>query len=180
MQTGKDHRLTFDSASPLDLKKIIEGLEQFIDSEDIELLLKDKHILIGHGRRLEVYLLSKSLWSLYKSLREWRHPYFIGIFLGEIRGKILKPSLHICHRLSAETVDNAVVATPKGEQQFLYGKNLESNHLLKLPKDNVNSEVLVMNQRGEVLGYGILEKESRGKIKLRNRKDLGWYLRRGG
>lgn len=180
MQTGKGRRLTFELPSPVELRKIIEGLQRFVDPEDIELLLQDKHILISHGRRLEAFLVSKSLWNLYKSLREWRHPYFIGLFLGEIRGKILQPSLHICHRLSAETVnESAVVVTPQGEQLFLYGKDLENNHLRNQPEENVNSEVLVLNQQGEGLGFGILEQESGGKMKLRNRKDLGWYLRRG-
>ncbi len=149
---------------------------------DIDSLLKDMHILIVHGRRLEAYLLSESLWSLYQSLKDWRHPYFIGLFLGEIRGKTLQPSLHMCHKFSAEPRSEAnVVVTPQGEQQFLYGKDLESNHLKKrLEEVNDHFEVLVLNQQGEALGFGKLEQERGGKMKLRNHRDLGWYLRRGG
>jgi ribosome biogenesis protein Nip4 len=180
LSAGKGRRLTFDSPSLVELNKIKEGLRKFLDSEEIDFLLRDKQIIIGHGRRVEAYLLSKSLWTIYQSLRKWRHPYFIGIFLGEIRGEILQPSLHICHRLSTGKVDRKVIVTPQGEQQFLYGRNLDSNHLYTLQEESVNSELLVLNQLGEVLGYGILEKEHGGKLKIRNRKDLGWYLRRGG
>jgi ribosome biogenesis protein Nip4 len=145
-------------------------------------LLKDKQIIIVHGRRREAYLLSKALWSLYKSLKEWRHPYFIGLYLGEIHEKTLQPSLHMCHKLSAATISRtAVIVTPQGEQKFLYGKSLESDHLKKHPEEvSDDLEVLVLNQKGEALGFGLLEQGIGGEMKLSNLRDLGWYLRRGG
>ncbi len=182
MQTGKGHRLVFEPPTSTELRIILESFQRFMNPSDIRLLLKDKRILIVRGRRLEVYLVSNTLWNLYTSVKEWRHPYFIGLFLGEIRGKILQPSLHVCHRLSSKPVSEAVVVvTPQGEQRFLYGKNLENNHLEKQPKEEIaNLEVIVLNRQGEGLGFGKLKQESGEKITLQNRKDLGWYLRMGG
>ena len=182
MQTGKNRGLTIEPPSPKEVRKIIDGLQRYMNSDDTRLLFRDKQILIVHGRRQEAYLVSSSLFRLYQSLKDWRHPYFLGLFLGEIRGDILQPSLHVCHRLSVNPVEKTtVVVTPQGEQKFLYGKDLEQKHLQKQPEGGtVGSEVLVSNQLGEALGYGLLERVTEENLVLKNRKDLGWYLRKGG
>jgi ribosome biogenesis protein Nip4 len=182
LQTGKDRGLTFTLPTPKEKKRIIDSLQRYMRAEDVSSLLKEKHILILRGRRQEAYLLSDSLWSLYRSLKDWRHPYFIGLFLGEIRDEVLQPSLHVCHRLSVNPVKTAtVIVTPQGEQKFLYGKDLEIDYLQTQPEGGiVDLEVLVLNQVGEALGYGVIKRVKEGGLKLKNRKDLGWYLRRGG
>jgi ribosome biogenesis protein Nip4 len=159
---------------------IAQGLGQYLEPSAVEELLRDKHLLIGTGNRQEVYLLSASVWQLYQTVCPWRHPYFVGLHLGELEPQGFVPSLHILQRLVAKARAAALVkTTAEGAQRFIYGHDLELSQLQQVPPDTGNRGMLVVNEQGEGIGYGSFTTDKRGKTSFRNRKDLGWYLRRG-
>ncbi len=180
MQDDQTSRLIFATPSAEEEQQIREGLASYIPEEAVNLFLAGQHLIIGKGRRHEVFLLSEALWKLYQQIQP-QHPYFIGLFLGELKESALQPSLHILHRLADVVKPSAkVVAVSKGEQRFLFGHSLESQEFqVNIPDSGGTKKVLVMNSQGEGLGYGQVVKTSAGKVSLNNRVDLGWYLRRG-
>jgi ribosome biogenesis protein Nip4 len=142
--------------------------------------LRDNHLLIGKGNRQEVYLLSAPLWQLYQRACTQRHPYFVGLHLGELQAAGFVPSLHSLQWLVARSRAGVVVATTaEGAQRFMYGRNLELDQLQQVPPKAEDREMLVVNERGEGIGFGSLVADKKGKTSLKNRTDLGWYLRRG-
>jgi ribosome biogenesis protein Nip4 len=159
---------------------IAKGLERYLEPPAAAQLLRDKHLLVGKGKRQEVYLLSAPLWQLYQQACTQRHPYFVGFHLGELQGPSFVPSLHSLRWLAARPCAGVVVATtPEGAQRFMYGRDLEANQLQQVPPKAGDREMLVVNERGEGIGFGFLVADKKGKTGLRNRTDLGWYLRRG-
>lgn len=159
---------------------IVQGLERHLEPSAVAQLLRDKHLLIGKGNRQEVYLLSTPLWQLYQSACTQRHPYFVGLHLGELHAAGFVPSLHALQRLAARPRASVVVATTaEGAQRFMYGRDLEPNQLQQVPPKAEDREMLVVNERGEGIGFGTLVTDKKGKTVLKNRTDLGWYLRRG-
>jgi ribosome biogenesis protein Nip4 len=180
LQTRKTGRLSFGEPSRAEATTITQGLEQYLEPPAVTQLLRDKHLLIGKGNRQEVYLLSAPLWQLYQSACTQRHPYFVGLHLGELQAGSFVPSLHVLPRLLAKPRRAVVVGTTaEGAQRFIYGRDLEPNQLQQVSANAADREILVVNERGEGIGYGSLTVDKEGKAVLRNRKDLGWYLRRG-
>ncbi len=180
MQDGKTGRLVFGPPSGEEEQQIRNGLAIYLADKVIKQLLKGKHLLIGKGRRLEVFLVSKALWDLHLKVQP-QHPYFIGLFLGELKDGVLHPSLHSLHRLADGAKPSAkVVASSKGEQRFLYGRDLELQEFQDKGSDSETSKkVLVVNVQADGLGFGQIVKNPAGDMILKNRLDLGWYLRRG-
>jgi ribosome biogenesis protein Nip4 len=174
LQVDKRRRLRFNAPSEAEGLQIREGLTTYISKEAVSQLLKGQWLVIGHGRRNEVFLLSPALKELYQRVQP-QHPYFVGVFLGE------HPSLHVLPRLAnAAKAQAKVIATSKGEQRFLYGHSLNTSDLQeKIPDFGELKKILVVNDREEGLGYGQLTKPATGESVLKNELDLGWYLRRG-
>jgi len=180
LQARKGGRLTFGEPSPSEATLIAEGLERYLEASAVAQLLRDRHLLIGKGKRQEVYLLSAPLWQLYQQACTQRHPYFVGLHLGELQGAGFVPSLHSLRRLDAKPRTDVVVATTtEGAQRFMYGRDLEPTQLQQIPPNAGDREMLVVNERGEGIGFGFLVAGKKEKTSLRNRTDLGWYLRRG-
>lgn len=181
MQASKSGSLTYDTPTSEEKQRIAEGLKGYLPSSAVANLFRRRRLVVARGRRSEVFLVSASLWRLYQAIRLHRHPYFVGLYLGELHGGSFEPSLHVLHRLAeAAGMDVKVTVTRGGEQRFLYGHDLNTDHLAATPPTGEEKRpVLVVNRRGEGLGYGYLSR-SGGKRVLKNRRDLGWYLRRGG
>lgn len=180
MQNGKI-RLTFTPPTAAEEKQILQGLTAYIPEKAAKLFLKKYCPLLAKGRRVEVYLLSSALWELYQQIHSYRHPYFLGLFLGELSHGALQPSLHVLAHLAELMKDSVRVVTNRdGEQRFLYGQKLESQHIMHLPSDvNKVTKLLVVNEHHEGLGYGQLKTTQTGESSVKNQRDLGWYLRRG-
>jgi ribosome biogenesis protein Nip4 len=179
MQNDKGRRLKFSLPTTEEEKRIRSGLAEYVSEQRVNQLLADQYILIARGRRQEVYILSSAVLRLYMQIQSQRHPYFVGRFLGELTKTTLQPSLHILSALGDAVKEAAkVMTTLKGEQRFLYGQPLERQHLKDWPAISPpNKKVVVVNEKGEGLGYGLLK--STEKVTIKNQQDLGWYLRRG-
>ena len=159
-------------------QQIRNSLSMYLTDAAVDQMLSENQLVIGKGRRHEVFLISASLWEIFQKVQP-QHPYFLGIFLGELKEKSLQPSLHFLHRLSNDPRPSAkVIVLPKGEQQFLYGHSLGEDEFQGEVLEE-SKKVVVMNGQEEGLGYGQLVKTATGKLRLKNRLDLGWYLRRG-
>ncbi|MFX0170003.1 MAG: NIP7 N-terminal domain-related protein [Candidatus Hodarchaeota archaeon] len=181
MQDRKDRSITYASPTDEEVDQISQSLSQYLPRPAIDQLLEEHHLLIGRGRRSEVFLISSPLWTLYQRLLPHRNPYFLGIFLGELTRDRFSPSLQILSFLVQRGMDSIkVVTTPAGEQLFLYGQALSREHLAVIPPDLKRGiGVLVVNQKGEGLGYGRIKQIKGETITISNQQDLGWYLRRG-
>jgi ribosome biogenesis protein Nip4 len=179
LQNGKTSRLTFASPSEEEAQQIRQGLGVFITDEAVDRLLGENNLLLGKGRRIEIFLVTTPLWKLYEKVQP-RHPYFIGLFVGELRNAEFLPSLHILHYLTNNIKPSVkIVADAKGEQRFLYGQTLETQEFeSEGPEPEVPRRVIVVNNKDEGVGYGRLTK-TKGKVQVKPRLDLGWYLRRG-
>ncbi|MFX0079056.1 MAG: NIP7 N-terminal domain-related protein [Candidatus Hermodarchaeota archaeon] len=180
MQNGKI-RLTFTPPSAAEEEQILQGLAEYISEKAVKQFLKKYCLLLAKGRRVEVYLLSSTLWDLYQQIHSHRHPYFLGLFLGELSQGTLQPSLHVLAHLAESMKDSVrVVTNQDGEQQFLYGHQLKPQHITELPSNaNKMTKLLVVNEHHEGLGYGQLKTTQTGEPRIKNQRDLGWYLRRG-
>lgn len=180
MQDGKRRRLRFSAPSEAEDLQIREGLATYMSKEAVSQLLEGKDLVIGKGRRNEVFLLSLALKELYHQVQP-QHPYFVGLFLGELRKQEFHPSLHVLpHLADAAKSSVKIIATSKGEQRFLYGHSLNTSDMQgKIPESRETKKVLVVNDREEGIGYGQLMKTAKGDAGLKNELDLGWYLRRG-
>jgi ribosome biogenesis protein Nip4 len=181
MQVRKTRSLTFNPPTEAETRRIREGLGHFIPTQAITSLFADKHLIVGRGRRNEVFLVSSALWSLYQQIQPHRNPYFLGQFLGELSPTRFRPSLQVLPFLVRNCTDAVKVeVTLAGEQRFLYGQSLTEDHIAKdflaLKK---GLGVLVVNERGEGLGYGSVKRVSARAVTITNQQDLGWYLRRG-
>jgi ribosome biogenesis protein Nip4 len=181
LQARKDSSLIYEPPTPSERTWIKQGLLHFMPVKEVTQFLEGKHLLVGRGRRLEVYLLSRTLLKLYQKISSHYHPYFVGLYLGDIKNEIFEPSLHILQHLTAKVKEEAVVkVTTEGEQRFLYGHNLFPKHLHESSSVTQTEErTIITNQHGEGLGYCVIMRKRTQTPILKNRKDLGWYLRRG-
>jgi ribosome biogenesis protein Nip4 len=179
LQNGKTRRLVFEPPSEEETRQIRQSLMTFIPEEAVNRLLEKNRLLLGQGRRTEVFVVSPPLWALYEQVHP-KHPYFIGLFLGELKKGELLPSLHVLHHLSTNIKPAAkIVTNPNGEQRFLYGRSLESHEFVRQePSSKELGPIVIVNSKNEGLGFGHHTK-SGAKEQVKHRLDLGWYLRRG-
>ncbi|MDO8056434.1 MAG: hypothetical protein Q6361_06190 [Candidatus Hermodarchaeota archaeon] len=181
MQARKTRSLTYNHPTEEEVHQIQESLSQYIPKKAITDLFENKQLLVGRGRRNEVFLVSSAVWSLYQQIQPTRNPYFLGQFLGELTPTHFRPSLQMLPFLVRKGTDSVkVVVTETGEQRFLYGQSLTENHLAKKALDlKENQRILIVNEQGGGLGFGQVKHISTTGVTITNQQDLGWYLRRG-
>jgi ribosome biogenesis protein Nip4 len=181
LQNDQNRQLTFSAPTREEKRHILEGLTRYLPSSAAKALLKGLHLLVGRGRREEVHALSPPLWKLYNKIRPYRHPYFAGLFLGELRKDEFRPSLHLLPSLVRKAKEGAIInVTSQDEQHFLYGKSVESTRADKFPKlEKQEIPVIVLNSQGKGLGFGAIVEIQKDKVRVENHQDIGWYLRRG-
>ena len=118
----------------------------------------------------EYFVIPKRLNEIKQDLK----PELIGLFLGKDSKTKFYPSLPLLDIL-AKTSKEKVIVKDIGEMDFIYGKNLRARHIERIEGENKPGFFkLVMNKKGECLGYGKLEKDN----KVKNILDKGDYLRR--
>ncbi len=108
--------------------------------------------------------------------------YSMGLYVGMMAPGIwFKPSLPLAHKLAplCKSKAKCVEVDEAGERFFLYGRSVLSERVSGWKP----GLVLVLNTRGEALGWGRGTITNIGGVKRRLLEpvwDLGWYLRRGG
>ncbi|MBR9677755.1 MAG: hypothetical protein GOU97_00450 [Nanoarchaeota archaeon] len=144
-------------------------LEEF--EKDIEKVCQNKILLMQSGSRKEVFLLSKELYKTYEKLG--KNVYMTGFYMGEIRKKF-KVSIEFGEKLAQVNTTRRIWINRKGEQRFLYGRNINKEYVTRKDEIKEDQKVLILNQNNDYLGLGILRRS--GDVK--NVLDKGWYLRR--
>ncbi len=99
-----------------------------------------------------------------------QEPFAIGTYLGS--GKPFHPSTALLDWLGERT-EKYVVVDHKAAWLFLCGRDLFAQSILE--KNTDKGDVLVKNQLGEVLGYGVFTGR---KVAIKNLLDKGDFLRR--
>lgn len=181
MQARKTRRLTFSPPTEDEVHQIRDSLSQYILEQVITDLFDEKQLIVGRGRRNEVYLVSSAVWSLYQQIHPDRYPYFLGQFLGELTSTRFRPSLQVLPILVREGRDSVkIMVNEAGEQRFLYGQSLTEDHLISSLLDfEKGQRILIVDEQSEGLGFGLVKQVSKSSITITNQQDLGWYLRRG-
>ncbi|MEE8358468.1 MAG: PUA domain-containing protein [Candidatus Hydrothermarchaeales archaeon] len=141
---------------------------------DIEQVFRDKTILVGEGKRKEVFITNK---ATNKQLNRMQGmPYFAGLYIGDIKGKKFLLGLEGANIISKYS-NKKVVVDKKAEQLVLYGRDIFSKSVRHLYKEaDVGDRILIVNENNECLGIGALDK---GEVLVENIMDRGWYLRKG-
>lgn len=154
-------------------KKVLDNLGREF-GVNINKAFKNKSILVGHGKRKEVFITNRSTSNTLDIIE--KEPYFTGLYIGDIKGNRFLLGLEGASIISSYS-DKKIIVDKKTEQLVLYGRDIFSKSAHGLPKNvQVNEKILIMNEYDECIGVGIVEK---GDILIKNISDRGWYLRKG-
>jgi len=149
----------------------LEGIRQGFLRFGVELpeAFKGKELFVS---RQEVFLVAPQAAEILDTLA----PYCAGLSIGRFRGQKFLLGLEGAYLISREA-KNKVVVDPRGEQLSLYGRDIFINSVLKYPPLASGQECLIVNQNEEPLALGAFKG---GRVFVKNLKDRGWYLRKGG
>ncbi|MCE4606909.1 MAG: hypothetical protein F7B59_06235 [Desulfurococcales archaeon] len=134
------------------------------------------------GPYVEVYSITPCLEErVRKILTAKINPYSVGLHVATIKKRGVTPSLdlakYVTRKCKSSDYRHAMVS-PKGEQAFLYGRDVFKNNIIETPEDE--GLLIVLNTRKEPLGWGYLKREDGKELLIENIKDVGWYVRSGG
>jgi ribosome biogenesis protein Nip4 len=110
-----------------------------------------------------------------------RRFFYVGAYLGKtVKGKFF-PSLELL-RMIAEKKANKVVVDKKAEWLFICGRDVFRRGIIEVVGSSEKGDyVLVLNRRGECLGYGRAMhdlRQGKERIAIKNVIDIGDFLRR--
>lgn len=97
-------------------------------------------------------------------------PIYLGVYLGKA-GEKFKPSFFLLEMLKAHA--KRITVSDKAAWLFLCGRDILKESIIRKDKIEPHDDVLVLDQRGSVLGYGYYMNE-----RIRNVLDRGDFLRR--
>lgn len=153
-----------------DGKRVLDKLRSEYGADPWE-VLKDKVLFVSKNGRREVFASNKEVLGV---LRRMKHEaYFVGLYLGEIKGRRFLLGLEGGSLLSKGAA-KAITVDDKVEQLVLYGRDVFINSILKYRKPFEHGKCLILNRKDEFLGIGRIK----GNI-IENLLDKGWYLRKG-
>jgi len=176
--------IKFREATKKELSRIRKALNDWTGKDIYEEIISERVIVVGEGKIKEVFLVPKEVYNILDRTREIRMPYYLGLFFGEINGDF-KISLEGLWLISKYGREKGVVVSEKGEQLFLYGRDILEESIIKVGSlVRPGKKVIVLNKFYEPLGLGIIAKlfdKPTGKPKtiVKNILDRGWYLRKG-
>lgn len=136
---------------------------------------------IGHVTRLgrRCYLTLPAHEPLIDRFRKGL--FAAGVYLGEEKGGF-EPTPALLELISANTGEHKAVVDGKAAWLFLCGRDLFEKGILRAGEPTKEGRLLVENERGENLGYGLVP-DGRGRRKnknvaVKNLLDRGFFLRR--
>ena len=143
-------------------------------------------IILATGKRIELFLVTDELISVFTKIQGKRNPYCLGVYFGDLLNNELLLSIEGATLCSPHT-NQKVVVSDKGEQAVLYGRDIQRSFVRKFPLLIVRSQkVIITNDLGEVLALGsalVSGEEFNGapenSLIVKNIIDRGWYLRKG-
>jgi len=174
-------------------KLIIDTIDRSFGMGVANKVLKPGTLVLIENRYKIVYKLSKALQQTVKclelSFNLLKIPKFhsFGLSVGVFRGEQFLIGIEMIRDL-AKYSNKIVEVTAKGEQLFLYGRNLQKRSLNKIPRQlRAGERVIIQNMRKEAIGIGELLEDvfnldtvSPKREVINNLIDLGTrYLRKG-
>ncbi|MFT4304704.1 MAG: hypothetical protein ACMXX8_01300 [Candidatus Woesearchaeota archaeon] len=119
------------------------------------------------------YLLNEELKQKYNNLNEnsiaLDQPEHIGLYLGKINKNKFIPSFNLLEIISKNCNKKAIIKS-RASWLFLCGRDAFNKSIIK---STGNEEILVLNEKDEILGYGFKDKNG-----IKNLLDRGDFLRR--
>jgi len=174
-------------------KLIIDTIDRSFGMGVANKVLNSGTLVIIDNRNKIVYKMSKALHQtvkyLERSLNLLKIPKFhsFGLSIGFFKGEQFLIGIEMIRDI-AKYSNKIVVVTSKGEQLFLYGRNLQKRSLNRIPRQlQAGDQVIIQNMRKEAIGIGELLEDmcnldivSPKREVINNLNDLGTrYLRKG-
>ncbi len=109
--------------------------------------------------------------------------YYAGVFLGKVKGGKFFPSFNLLGML-AKNGANRIVVDSKAAWLFICGRDVLCAGVVRFyGSGKRNTNVLVLNEFGECLGFGRISANlsslgTKNEIAVRNVSDIGDFLRR--
>jgi 60S ribosome subunit biogenesis protein NIP7 len=143
-------------------------------------------IVVAAGKRVELFLVTNELMSVFTKTQGIRSPYCLGVYFGDLLKNDLLFSIEGATLCSAHT-NQKVRVSDNGEQAVLYGRDIQRSSVRSFPESILrNQKVIITNELGEVLALGntMVDGEEFNDVPenlviIKNIIDRGWYLRKG-
>lgn len=126
--------------------------------------------IIRQGR--QYYLSTKKQQEILDSLPEQAHSF--GLFLGEKTAQGFKPTPGLLE-LIAKNTTKIITIEEKAAWLFVCGRDIFKENIISEQSDLQSKEVIVKNEKGEVLGCA--KRSKQGQVAYKNILDIGIYLR---
>ncbi len=152
-----------------------EEIEAEYDSEKVEIAFNPELTVEKNGR---FYLLSSQLKPLVKG-----DFFYAGIYLGKAKEGKFFPSFNLLSMLAKQGASRVVVDR-HAAWLFICGRDVLGKSILRVfGSVKKHSNVLVLNEFGECLGFGRISGNLNGRdgldeVAVRNVSDVGDFLRR--
>ncbi len=165
----------------IDKDKVLGLLKRDLGEHAYELLKGDK-TLINSSMPMEICAVSKELYKVFEQIKKKGiQPLFLGESVCDTKDlKTARLNLQFAYKAANLDLPKAYIK-PKGEQLFLYGRDIISDSVLKVEGEvKQKGIILVLNEQGEFLGLGFSRETLLGKGKttvIRRIIDIGYYLR---
>jgi len=110
--------------------------------------------------------------------------FYAGAYLGKERRGVFFPSFVLLAMIAERKESNKIIVDDKTEWLFIVGRDVFKRGILQVVGSRrKNAHALVMNKRGECLGFGRIlhnleEGEVKPKVAVKNVSDVGDFLRR--
>jgi ribosome biogenesis protein Nip4 len=162
--------------------QLIKNMLSNITKCDYQEILPGKLYGQYGGPYVEVFSIPQSLWERVKRIMGVNlNPYSAGLYVATIKKEEITPSLDLAKQIARKCrlfeYRHAIVSD-KGEQVFLYGKDVFKENILEYsPSEGF---LIVINRNKEPLGWGFLKMRDGKELLIENIKDVGWYVRSGG
>jgi ribosome biogenesis protein Nip4 len=153
----------------------VKELGDFITRFNMSITLSESLVVKKQNR---YFLLNESL-----KKRVSKDFFYVGVYLGKVKGRAFFPSFPLLAMI-AEHDANKVVVDEKTEWLFICGRDIFKQGIVNVTASKRKGDyTLVMNQRGECLGFGRIlgsvdEKKDKHKVIVKNIADIGDFLRR--
>ena len=152
-----------------------KAITDFASTLGIEIAL-NPNLTVEKGGRF--YLLNSTLESIVQ-----QNFFYAGLFLGKAKDGKFFPSFNLLSMLAKKDA-NKVVLDRKSAWLFICGRDVLAKSIVRVYGSvGKHSNVLILNEFGECLGFGRIvgnlnDKTKNDEIAVRNVSDIGDFLRR--
>ncbi|MCS7114219.1 MAG: hypothetical protein RMJ15_09495 [Nitrososphaerota archaeon] len=151
-------------------------IKSFAKRVDAEITIEE-HLTERRGKRL--FLVSQELRDLIKKSGEMYH--YAGVFLGRFKNGGFIPSFPLLFML-ADKAKNKIFVNDKAAWLFVCRRDIFKEGIIRVEGSAKKGDYsLVLNRRGECLGYGLIlqnPQEAEKGVIVKNILDVGDFLRR--